>query len=107
MGVIAQDVETVAPILVSTKKVKLHADDKKETDIKVVNYSAFIYAVINSVKELYAKWFNDSQDIHRELAALEQDNAALKAKAEKLDQENAAIKSFLCSKDRGAIFCKN
>jgi len=42
MGVIAQEVEKVAPSLISTTEVKLHPEDQELTTIKKVNYGAFL-----------------------------------------------------------------
>jgi hypothetical protein len=86
IGVIAQDVEKGAPELISTKPVKLHPEDKETTEIKRVNYSGLIYVVINAVKELYHRWFDDSQAIHQELQKVEAENAKLKARIEHLEQ---------------------
>jgi hypothetical protein len=91
LGVIAQEVEMAAPQLVSTRKVKLHPQDQQLTEIKQVNYTAFIYVLINSVKDLYHQWMDDSQDLHREISSLK--------------SENKAMKEYLCAKDPQAPFC--
>lgn len=91
MGVIAQDVEKVAPGLVSLKQVKLYPEDREETAVKVVNYSGFIYAVINSIQELYGKWSSDSQVLHHQISQLK--------------AENTQLKEYLCIKDPEASFC--
>ena len=67
VGVIAQELEKVFPSMVSSKKVKLHPEDALETDIKVVDPSAFTYLLINSVKEQQA--LIERQE--RRIAALE------------------------------------
>ncbi|HYQ41904.1 MAG TPA: tail fiber domain-containing protein [Polyangiaceae bacterium] len=54
VGVIAQELEKVLPNMVSTKKMKLHPEDTVETDIKIVDPSAFTYLLISSVKEQQA-----------------------------------------------------
>lgn len=91
--VIAQDVEKVAPQLVKRQMVQLHVEDKEKTEIKVVDYGAFTYVMINAIKELYNKWFNDSQSIHRELASVKVQNAnkdqeilELKARLERIEK---------------------
>jgi hypothetical protein len=94
MGFIAHDVEKVAPDLVSTRQVKLHPEDKMDTTIKVVNYSAFIYTVINAIKSMYAEFSETKAEV-----------TALKTENEKLKQENLAIKAYLCAKDPGASIC--
>ncbi len=87
VGVIAQELEKTNPELVKTRMVRMHASDSEKTEIKVVDYSKFSYMLINAVKELYQKWFDD----HQELEALK--------------QENAAMKAYLCEKDPKASFC--
>jgi endosialidase-like protein len=67
VGVIAQELEKIFPNMVSSKKRKLHPDDAVETDIKVVDPSAFTYLLINSVKEQQA--IIERQE--RRIAALE------------------------------------
>jgi hypothetical protein len=51
VGVIAQELEKVIPSMVTTRKAKLHPSDTEDTDIKVVDPSAFTYLLINAVKE--------------------------------------------------------
>jgi hypothetical protein len=85
--------------LVVSKEMKLHADDKTTTEIKQVNYTAFTYVLINAVKDLYHRWFDDSQEIHRELASKTEEIRQLK-------QDNATIKAYLCAKDPNAPICK-
>jgi hypothetical protein len=98
LGVIAQEVEKTAPQLVSTREVKLHPEDKQPTEIKQVNYTSFMYVLINAVKDLYHQWADDSQEIHRALASKDERIRAL-------ERENAAIKDYLCSKDPQAPLC--
>jgi trimeric autotransporter adhesin len=93
IGVIAQDVEKIAPGLISNKEVKLHPEDQKETMIKTVNYSAFTYMLINSIKELYHKVMDrfESQDrsiasVKSEVEQFKAENAALKARLERLEK---------------------
>lgn len=90
LGVIAQEVEKTAPQLIATKKVKLNPEDSHMTEIKQVNYTAFTYVLINSVKELFYRWFEDSQAIRRELASKGQEITKLKAEVTKQKQESAA-----------------
>jgi hypothetical protein len=112
LGVIAQDVEKTAPQLIVNKQVKLHPDDQQTVEIKQVNYTAFTYVLINAVKDLYHSWFNDSQEIHRELASIKAENDQLKSdgavkdqKIDLLEKENSAIKAYLCDKDPNASIC--
>ncbi|QDK37631.1 tail fiber domain-containing protein [Bdellovibrio sp. NC01] len=98
MGVIAQEIEKVAPSLVGTKMAKLHPTDKDKTELKVVNYSAFIYVAINAIKEFYSQWHADSQILHREIASLKEQNDQLKIQNDKLQQRLDKIEKALQSK---------
>jgi hypothetical protein len=77
LGVIAQDLEKVAPELVKKQLVHFKKDDQKKTEIKAVDYGAFTYVLINSVKEL-----------NRELASLKKENAELKARMDRIEKAN-------------------
>lgn len=72
IGLIAQELEAVAPELITTDKIKLKESDAKAVNVKKVNYTSLIYVVINAVKEFYQQWFNDSQQLHRKIAVLEE-----------------------------------
>jgi hypothetical protein len=50
-GVIAQELEKIFPTMVTSRKAKLKPSDSSETDIRVVDPSAFTYVLINAVKE--------------------------------------------------------
>jgi hypothetical protein len=52
IGIIAQDMQKIAPYTVSTSGVKLHPDDKENTEILNYNSHAITYVTINAVKEL-------------------------------------------------------
>ncbi|WP_413587184.1 tail fiber domain-containing protein [Bdellovibrio sp. HCB274] len=93
LGFIAQDVEKIAPSLIESKSVKLRDSDKKETEIKTVNYSAFLYTVINAIKEFHSQWTSDSKNLHREIASVKDQNT-------KLAQENAELKKRLDAIER-------
>ncbi len=56
-----------------------------------VDYSRLTPLLVKAVKDLFARWTSDSEDLHRRIDSLEKDNAALK--------------SYLCSKDPGAPIC--
>ncbi|MGZ3770394.1 MAG: tail fiber domain-containing protein [Bdellovibrio sp.] len=105
IGVIAQEIEKEFPELV---KEMNNTDSKSELKkIKTVDYSHLIAVVIQAVKELAAKWFEDSQALHRDVASKADQSELDKIKAEnsQLKDENAAIKNYLCSKDPRAVFC--
>lgn len=102
IGVIAQDLEKTVPQLISKKKVKLHQEDSELTEIKVVNYSPFIYMAINSIKELYKKvvaLFESDKEQNREIATI-------KAENERLKLEHEEMKKILCEQNKKAHFCK-
>jgi hypothetical protein len=52
VGVIAQELEKVAPFMVTSVKKKLHKEDKQATNVKHVDPSALTYMLVNSVQEL-------------------------------------------------------
>jgi len=51
VGVIAQDLEKIAPRMVTSRMAKLHPTDAQETTIKQVDPSDFTYLLINTVQE--------------------------------------------------------
>jgi hypothetical protein len=51
VGVIAQELEVVAPAMVGSTKMRLHPNDAATTDVKTVDPTAFTYMLINAVKE--------------------------------------------------------
>jgi hypothetical protein len=83
VGLIAQDVEKVAPQLVGTKAVKLHPGDKADTEIRTVDYGALTYLLINAVRELKSLFDGD----HADIAALKAENDNLRAEL-KADNDN-------------------
>jgi trimeric autotransporter adhesin len=105
LGIIAQDLEKTAPELVLKKEVKLQPTDLKPTEIKQVNYGAFSFILINSVKDLYHRWFNDSQSLHRELTALKNKADLLEKNNQALKAQVQALKTYLCADDADAPFC--
>ncbi|MDD4973552.1 MAG: tail fiber domain-containing protein [Bacteriovorax sp.] len=95
IGVIAQELEKVAPELIEKRMAKLNKNDKKETEFKAVNYNAFTYMVINAMKEFYHKWFDDSTAIHRELSSVKSENERLKEENALKSKEIEAVKARL------------
>jgi hypothetical protein len=55
VGVIAQEIRSVAPYTVDTYRAKLNPDDSEETDVLRFDGSALIYIAINAIKELDTK----------------------------------------------------
>jgi hypothetical protein len=82
-GFIAQEVQKVIPDAVSKRK-----DGYLELNVDPIHW-----AVVNAVKELYHKWFSDSQNVHaelekqsREIASLKEQNALLEKRLEALEK---------------------
>jgi trimeric autotransporter adhesin len=87
VGVIAQEVQTVFPELVSVNQ-----QNKKLT----VNYAGLVSPLIEAVKSLYTKWIGDHARIdalEKSLAEKSRELASVKAKAEKAEAEAAALKA--------------
>jgi len=74
LGFVAQEVEKSVPALTEKYKTKLNPSDTEDTELTRVKYGALTYALINSMKELYNKWFTD----HGRIAELEKQNRELK-----------------------------
>jgi hypothetical protein len=91
LGVIAQDLEKTAPSLVQRQMVQMNPEDKAKTEIKVVDYGAFTYVMINAIKDLYHKWFADSTLLHREIASMESKIVSVQEENAQLKQENKKV----------------
>jgi hypothetical protein len=52
VSVLAQEVEAIAPYMISSVPAKLHPEDEEETDILRFDASALIFTLVNAVKEL-------------------------------------------------------
>ncbi|WP_413613129.1 tail fiber domain-containing protein [Bdellovibrio sp. HCB-110] len=91
-GVIAQQVEEIYPDLVKTDKLGM----------KKVNYLGLISPMIESIKEFYTLWFNDSQKIHKEMdvqrnqiLVLEEQNKELQKRNKDLEERLQIIEKHL------------
>lgn len=98
LGVIAQEAEKASPSLVQRRMIQLHPEDKEKTEVKIVDYGAFTYILINAVKEMYHR-FTEKIDSH------DNEISTLKLQNQKLQEENIVIKNYLCKKDPEASFC--
>ena len=67
IGLIAQDVEKIAPYVVVSKMDKLHPTDATESEILMLDTSPFLYVTINAIKQLNAR----IADLERQLAELQ------------------------------------
>jgi hypothetical protein len=106
LGVIAQQIEKSAPELVERRMVTLHPDDKQKTEIKVVNYGAFTYVLINSVKELYSRLVGTQDDV----AVLKTELSDFKQKSDaeisQLKKQNEVLRAAICARDTSYEFCR-
>jgi hypothetical protein len=82
VGVIAQEIEKVAPYMVSSRQKKLHPTDAAPVDLKEVDANAFTYMLVNAVQEL-------SQQ-NKEMA-----------------RQNKEMKKLLCQDHPTAALCGN
>jgi hypothetical protein len=55
VGIIGQDMEKIFPYMVSRTKAKLEEEDTKETELLTFNDSAFLFVIVNAIKELADK----------------------------------------------------
>ena len=90
LGLIAQDVEKIFPEAV---RVDHSPASKFKDGTRMLQYTALISPIIESIKEFYAKWFADSQELHSQLQTqeqrilqLESQNDMLMKRLEKLEQ---------------------
>jgi hypothetical protein len=82
VGVIAQELERVFPSMVSIRNVRLNKEDAKDTDIRLVDPSAFTYVLISAVKEQQALIERQGALIERQggrIASLEKGRASIAA----------------------------
>ncbi len=87
VGVIAQEIQSVAPYMVDTFRAKLNSEDDEETDILRFDGSALTYILINAVKELDAKI--------DEIRTLHEENKELAARLAELE---SLVKSLVAEK---------
>ncbi|MDP2908242.1 MAG: tail fiber domain-containing protein [Nanoarchaeota archaeon] len=81
IGIVAQDIQKVAPYTVSSYKAKLNKEDKEDTDLLRFDASALTFVTINAVKEQQTQ-------------------------IEDLKSENEALKSLVCLDHPEAKVCK-
>lgn len=98
LGVIAQEVEKASPSLVQRKMVQLQPQDKTPTEIKIVDYGAFTYVIINAIKDFYQKWWADSHQLRAEINLLKDENSQLKKENEDIKKRLERIEQTLSVK---------
>ncbi|MDD2566233.1 MAG: tail fiber domain-containing protein [Candidatus Gracilibacteria bacterium] len=74
VGIIAQDIQKIAPYTVSTYKAKLNPEDKTDTELLNFNESALNFVIINAIKEQ-----------QKELEEMKKENEELKLRIEKIE----------------------
>lgn len=84
VGIFAQDVKKTIP----------EAIREKDGYLQVTNDSIF-WTMFNAIKELYSKWSDDSQELHREIASVKADNAAKDQKIKDLEERLQKIENAL------------
>lgn len=84
VGIIAQEIQSVAPYTVDTYRAKVNADDSEETDVLRFDGIVLIYIAINAIKELDAKV--------EEIRVLQQENRNLSVRLTELE---ALVKSLI------------
>jgi hypothetical protein len=92
VGVIAQELERLLPAMVTSRRGRLHKGDAEETDIKVVDPSAFTYVLVNAVKE-------QQEIIEQQGARLERQGARLAA----LERARGPLSASFLSGGVGAL----
>lgn len=90
VGVIAQEIESVAPYTVDTYRAKLDPHDAEETDVLRFDGTALTYIAINAIKELDAK-VEEIQDLQKENQNLSGRLAELEALVKSLTAERKSI----------------
>ena len=83
VGVIAQDIEQIAPYTISTYRAKLNPEDKEKSDILQFDGSALIYIAINAIQEL-----------DRKIEELNQVNTENKKLSQRLDELESIVKTL-------------
>lgn len=89
VGVIAQEIQSVAPYTIDKFRAKLNDEDIEESDILQFDGSALIFIAINAIIELDARL--------EELKRIQIENQNLVAKLDKIE---ALVKSYIIDKKR-------
>lgn len=89
IGLIAQEVEKVFPQAVKTTELPPNSPAALAGGTKILSYSDLIGPVIQAIKELYANWRSDHEQIKRLL------------------RENTAMRAYICSRDSSAAVCSS
>ena len=94
VGVIAQELEAVAPYMVSASRKKLHDSDRDAVDVRQVDPSAFTYMLINAVK-----------DLAKENRRLAEQNRELAAQTRQVAAQTTEIRHLVCAHRRADRLC--
>ena len=90
VGVIAQEIQSVAPYTVDTFRARLDPNDGEETDILRFDGSALTYIAINAIKELDAK-VDELRELQKENQNLSSRLAQLEALVKSLAAERTSV----------------
>ena len=82
IGIIAQDIQKVAPYMVETVEGKLNSQDEQPTKLLQYDPSALVYILVNAVKEQQQQ----ITSLENRLRRLEQKEASLEAKLKEVNQ---------------------
>lgn len=106
VGVIAQEIQPIAPYMIEKSKAKIEKTDKEESEILKVDPTAFTYMIINSIKQLAQKahafektvraWF-DHQD--ERITNLENKMATMQKQNEALLKQNQELMEYIKSQN--------
>ena len=97
VGIIAQDIQKIAPYMIEKKKKKLHESDSATTDLLMFDGSALSYILVNAAKEqqnIIDSLQAENNAIHKEVNDLKTANliqqtinSSLQAEIEKINQQ--------------------
>jgi hypothetical protein len=92
VGVIAQEIQSVAPYTVDSYRAKLNPDDAEETDVLRFDGTALTYIAINAIKELDAK-VEEIRELQKENRNLSDRLAELEAVVKSLAAERSSVEN--------------
>ncbi|XGC80312.1 tail fiber domain-containing protein [Bdellovibrio bacteriovorus] len=106
VGVIAQEIEPIAPYMIEKAKAKIEKSDSKESEILKVDPTAFTYMIINSIKQLAQKvtsfekvvkaWFDNHDE---RISTLEGKMAVMEKQNQELLKQNQALLEYIKSQN--------
>ena len=94
VGIIAQDLQEIAPYMIEIVPAKLNKDDAKDTDLLMYNDSALTYMLVNAVQDLKTQQDEKVATLEAENNALKEQLASVKANMGKLEVLEASLKAL-------------